>query len=152
MIMNWGINAACKYIGTLLRPCNEALRRGVVSKIWLRTSNSVVKQEENVILNILQCGAKTAVNVRKIAAPCGFLRAAPGRVVTVAVGGGLYGLQAADVAVVRSLLWIVSRRVHVTNCCLRASDSPSVHRACDGSAGIIKSFVLRVKFFLQFYI
>ena len=61
-------------------------------KIWSRTENSVVKKEDDVILNILQCGAKTAANVRKTAAPCGFLRAAPGRVVTVAVGGGRYGL------------------------------------------------------------
>jgi hypothetical protein len=150
--MYWGINAVCKKIGTLLRTCNEALRRGVVVKIWSGTANSVVKQEEDVILDILQCGTKTEAHVRKTAVPCGFLRAAPGRVVTVVVGGGRYGLQAADVAVVRSLPWIASRRVDITNCCLRAGDSPSVHRACDGSGGIIKSFVLRVKFFLQFHV
>ena len=121
-------------------------------KTWSRTANSVVKKEDVVILNILQCGAKTVANVKKTAAPCGFLRAAPGRVVTVAVGGGLYGLQAADVAVVRSLPWIVSRRVDITNCYLRSRDSHSLHRACDGSAGIVKGFVLRVKFFLQFHI
>lgn len=121
-------------------------------KIWSRTANSVVKQEEDVILNILQCRAKTEANVKTTATPCGFLRAPPGRVVTVAVGGGRYGLQAADVAVVRSLPWIVSRRVDITNCCLRAGNSPSLHRACDGSAGIVKSIVLRVKFFLQFHV
>lgn len=40
---------------------------------------------------------------------------------------------------------IVSRRVHITSCWLRAKDSPSVHRACDGSAGIIKKKNFRVK-------
>jgi hypothetical protein len=67
--------------------------------------NSDVKGENGVILNILQSEAKTVASKRQTAAPSGFLCAAPGRVVTVAVGGGRYGLQAADVAVVRSVTW-----------------------------------------------
>jgi hypothetical protein len=88
----------------------------------------------------MQRAANTAASIRKTAASCGFLRAAPGRVVTVAVGGGRYGLQAADVAVVRSLTWIASRRVYIISCRLRASNSPSSYRACDVSTAIVERF------------
>jgi hypothetical protein len=114
-------------------------------RMWPGSMNTIIKQRPDVILNTLERQTKREAVVRKTAEHCGFLRAAPGRVVTAAAGGGRHGLSA-DVAVVCSQTWLASRRVRITSCCLRPRGAIASHRACDVSTGGVTSSALRVTF------